>query len=346
MLRACSIFLELTEESDLTSDREGDFPWGVWKPKTEFSPSLGLWIAMVGLGIYICVRVRICSHAKPWFKNIRSFSHCRDSNWYLARSFWQIKFYKPWHTEALTLSCSKPTLIIHIYLYAEIGCLFVSPRKGFLTLHVVEGNARKRNDVGSRISEVGWCEIRSAERRSQNEAGEPEKMGRGQWGKLSMGLRPQICLPGSPPARLGKTTSDRSKPRYPKDWEGQACPDSVVQLASCTQNCSSPRTDYAWNVLNRELPSVSSAQGVLTSGSQNCVHSTVLKSAHIEASIIWFLIAAALSLLFMPLSFILQAPALVGFIYILSELVSYCCLNKLHTHRVLNKTSLFYLCLN
>lgn len=76
------------------------------------------------------------------------------------------------------------------------------------------------------------------------------------------------------------------------------------------------------------------------------VHSTVLKSVHKEASIIWFLIVAALSPLFMSLSFILQAPALVGFIYILSELVFYCCLNKLRKHRVLNKTSLFYLFLN
>lgn len=57
--------------------------------------------------------------------------------------------------EAFTLGYLKPTLIIHIYLYAEIGCLFVSPRKGFLTLHVVEGNARKMNEVGSRINEVG-----------------------------------------------------------------------------------------------------------------------------------------------------------------------------------------------
>lgn len=108
---------------------------------------------------------------------------------------------------------------------------------------MVEGNARKRNEVGSRINEVGWCEIQSAERRSQNETGEPEKMGRGQWGKLSMGLRPQICLLGFPPTWLGKTTSDRSKPLYPKDWEGQACPDSVVQLASSMQNYGSPRTE-------------------------------------------------------------------------------------------------------
>ena len=297
----------------------------------------------------------VCSYARVQScgsRNIRSFSHCRDSNWYLARSFWQIKFYKPWHTEALTLSYSKPSLIIHIYLYAEIGCLFVSPRKGFLTSHMVEGNARKRNEVGSRINEVGWCEIQSAERRSQNETGEPEKMGRGQWGKLSMGLRPQICLLGFPPTWLGKTTSDRSKPLYPKDWEGQACPDSVVQLASSMQNCGSPRTEtmlemfwtksYQVFLLQRDFwPRFTELYPTASS-----VHSTVLKSVHKEASIIWFLIVAALSPLFMSLSFILQAPALVGFIYILSELVFYCCLNKLRKHRVLNKTSLFYLFLN
>lgn len=44
------------------SGREGDFPWGVWKPETEFSLPLGFWIAVVGLGVYICVCV--CSYAR------------------------------------------------------------------------------------------------------------------------------------------------------------------------------------------------------------------------------------------------------------------------------------------
>ena len=50
------------------SGREGDFPRGVWKPETEFSPPLGFWIATVGLGVYICVCVLICSCAKRWLK--------------------------------------------------------------------------------------------------------------------------------------------------------------------------------------------------------------------------------------------------------------------------------------
>lgn len=94
--------------------------------------------------------------------------------------------------------------------------------------------------------------------------------------------------------------------------------------------CSLPlhaELQLAWNRLclkcsEQRVTKCFFCRGFLTSGSQNCVHGTVLTSAHIEASVIWFLIVAALSLLFMPPSFILQAPALVGFIYILSELVS------------------------
>ena len=106
--------------------------------------------------------------------------------------------------------------------------------------------------------------------------------------------------------------------------------------------------DYAWHFLNKELASVSSCRGFFDlrftelCWTASSAHGTVLKSVHI----IWFLTVAALFPLFMSLSFTLQAPTLVGFIYSLNELAFYCCLNKLHNPRGLNSTSFLYLFLN
>lgn len=90
---------DLTEESHLMSDRDGDVPWGSWKPKIDFSLLLGFWTAM-GLGVSVCacvpVHMRACACAKLLLSgNIRPFSHFGGCNCYVARSFWQIKFYKP-----------------------------------------------------------------------------------------------------------------------------------------------------------------------------------------------------------------------------------------------------------